>query len=177
MPQGQSVCTASSRTGARHFRASMTQARRKSGRRQGAIQPREHTDNFMEQRSTASISHRSTRNGMKIESEEHQTNLGPGFCPPFAREPVAATFWFPVPDVFVCFRADAFLGPEQRYRLQKVSSNSTSVSAGFGRCTPSCVVKRILSAYLFALISGTKWCSRFSRIRTIWATRPAIICW
>jgi len=63
------------------------------------------------------------------------------------------------------------------YRLQKMSSNSTSVSAGLGRCIPSCVVKRILSAYLFALISGTNWYSRFRRILTIWAMRPAIICW
>src|SRR4029079_6961278 len=48
-------------------------------------------------------------------------------------------------------------GPHRRraarpYSEQKVSSNSTSVSAAFGRCMPSCVVKRMLRAYLFALI-------------------------
>lgn len=43
-----------------------------------------------------------------------------------------------------------------RYSVQNVSSNSTSVSAALGRCTPSWVVKRMFSAYLFALISGTQ---------------------
>src|ERR1051326_6566220 len=42
------------------------------------------------------------------------------------------------------------------YRLQNVSSNSTSDSTIFGRCAPSCVVKRMFNAYLFALISGTQ---------------------
>jgi len=74
-------------------------------------------------------------------------------------------------------RGDA-VGPKNRnYRLQKVSSNSTSVSDARGRWMPSWVVKRMLSAYLLALISGMQAYSPDSPMRSICAMRPAIICW
>src|SRR5205085_11900762 len=53
------------------------------------------------------------------------------------------------------------------HRLQNVRSNGTSCSYTRVRCTPSGSRKRTLSAYLFALISGTHGSSSASESRSI----------
>ena len=47
------------------------------------------------------------------------------------------------------------LSVDRHHRLQNVSSKGTSVGLTRGRCAPAPKVKRMLSAYLFALTSGT----------------------
>ena len=62
-----------------------------------------------------------------------------------------------------------------RQRLQNVSSNSTSLSDTFGRGSVLKQVNRTLSAYLFALISGTRFADLESLILTIWDVLPPSI--
>jgi len=57
-----------------------------------------------------------------------------------------------------------------RQRLQNMSSNSTSRSNTAPRSMPDTPRKRILSAYLLALISGTQERLRASVRRSSWAT-------
>jgi hypothetical protein len=63
------------------------------------------------------------------------------------------------------------------YRLQKVSSKWISASACLGRRSVPGRVKRMLSAYLLALISGMNASARRSRKRTSCAVRPASMSW
>lgn len=84
------------------------------------------------------------------------------------------------PRDFVCHiggrRRDGGLRPLKIYKLQNVRSNSRSDSQTCGRPSAPRLVKRIFSAYLFALISGTQSALSCSRMRTICARRPPSIC-
>lgn len=72
-------------------------------------------------------------------------------------------------------RLASLLGVGGHHKLQKVSSKLTS-STLVRRCVPIAVVKRTLSAYLLALISGTQSQLRSSRMRSICANLPAMVC-
>lgn len=61
------------------------------------------------------------------------------------------------------------------HRLQKVSSKGTSCSTVLGRVTVSGRMKRMLSAYLLALISGTAASEADMRTRSICAVRPLMV--
>jgi hypothetical protein len=60
------------------------------------------------------------------------------------------------------------------YRLQNVNSKSTSRSKTMPRSAPAALMKRMLSAYLLALISGTQASSRGSVSCSSCATLPLV---
>jgi hypothetical protein len=85
------------------------------------------------------------------------------FLQTFPRLDQWMSFWFAL-----AMAAHAAAEPPQR--LQNISSKSTSPSNTAPRSMPVTPMKRMLSAYLFALISGTQGISRASVRRSSWAT-------